>query len=99
MFANIDVDVNGSVLLLNSWKLCCILYPLVCLTEAIKDDEDELNLYEVASFKSPEQIADELVTLSLLPNSRWLSLIKLDIIKVLSSDLLQISVVFLLDAW
>ncbi|KAK2156514.1 hypothetical protein LSH36_211g01051 [Paralvinella palmiformis] len=28
--------------------------------EAIKDDEDELNLYEVASFKSPEQIADEL---------------------------------------
>lgn len=33
-------------------------------------------------YKSPEQIADELVTLSLLPTSRWLNLLNLDIIKM-----------------
>lgn len=38
-------------------------------------DEDE--------FVSPEQIADSLVTLSLLPDSRWKNLLNLDAIKVL----------------
>ncbi|KAI8786613.1 WD repeat-containing protein 36 isoform X1 [Biomphalaria glabrata] len=33
-------------------------------------------------YKSPEQIASELVTLSLLPTSRWLNLLNLDIIKM-----------------
>ncbi|BFY99565.1 hypothetical protein BsWGS_02605 [Bradybaena similaris] len=33
-------------------------------------------------YKSPEQIADELVTLSLLPASRWLNLLNLDVIKM-----------------
>ncbi|GFS13535.1 WD repeat-containing protein 36 [Elysia marginata] len=42
-------------------------------------DEDEENGEE---YKSPEQIADELVTLSLLPTSRWLNLLNLDIIKI-----------------
>lgn len=32
-------------------------------------------------FKSPEQISAELVTLSLLPNSRWQHLLQIDIIK------------------
>lgn len=38
------------------------------------DDADE--------FTSPEQIADSLVTLSLLPESRWKNLLDLDTIKV-----------------
>ncbi|KAH9489302.1 WD repeat-containing protein 36 [Bulinus truncatus] len=33
-------------------------------------------------YKSPEQIAEDLVTLSLLPTSRWLNLLNLDIIKM-----------------
>lgn len=32
-------------------------------------------------FKSCDQIADELVTLSLLPESRWANLLNLDIIR------------------
>lgn len=32
-------------------------------------------------FKSSEQIAHELVTLSLLPDSRWANLLNLDIIR------------------
>ena len=38
--------------------------------------------YVASDFKSPEQISNELVTLSLLPNSRWQNLLSLDIIKV-----------------
>jgi U3 small nucleolar RNA-associated protein 21 len=33
------------------------------------------------TYKSPRQISDELVTLSLLPNSRWQHLLQLDVIK------------------
>ena len=40
--------------------------------------EDE----ELEEFKSPEQISTDLVTLSTLPNSRWQSLVHLDVIKV-----------------
>ncbi|XP_055956682.1 WD repeat-containing protein 36 [Patella vulgata] len=40
------------------------------------EEEEELNFY-----KTPEQISNELVTLSLLPNSRWQNLLSLDIIK------------------
>ncbi|ESO94510.1 hypothetical protein LOTGIDRAFT_215492 [Lottia gigantea] len=47
--------------------------------EDSSDDEEEE--YLSSDFKSPEQIADELVTLSLLPNSRWQNLLSLDIIK------------------
>ena len=44
-----------------------------------KEDEEELIMSE---FKSVEQISDELITLSLVPNSRWQNLLNLDIIKV-----------------
>ncbi|GBN29584.1 hypothetical protein AVEN_119821-1 [Araneus ventricosus] len=36
----------------------------------------------VPKFKSPEQISDELVTLSLVSKSHWLNLLDLDIIKM-----------------
>jgi len=44
------------------------------VTEVIANDEEE--------FTSPEQISDSLVTLSLLPDSRWKNLLSLDAIKV-----------------
>ncbi len=43
-------------------------------------DEDDLNDYK--NYTSPEQIDFELITLSLLPESRWKNLVYLDIIKV-----------------
>ena len=48
--------------------------------EEIKEEEEE---FIRAEFKSTEQISHELVTLSLLPNSRWQNLLNLDVIKVL----------------
>jgi len=36
---------------------------------------------DVSVFKSPQQISAELVTLSLLPNSRWQHLLQIDVIK------------------
>ena len=44
-----------------------------------KEDEEEFIMSEL---KSVEQISDELITLSLVPNSRWQNLLNLDIIKV-----------------
>lgn len=45
-----------------------------------ENEGDDLNDYK--NYTSPEQIAFELVTLSLLPESRWKNLVNLDIIKV-----------------
>ena len=45
------------------------------------DDEEE-DEYMESEFKSPEQISHQLVTMSALPNSRWLNLLNLDVIKV-----------------
>lgn len=44
-------------------------------------DEDDLNDYK--NYISPEQLAFELITLSMLPESRWKNLAYLDIIKVI----------------
>ena len=44
--------------------------------------DEEVEDYEMSEFKSCQQISDELITLSLLPNSRWQNLLNLDIIKV-----------------
>ncbi|XP_064624692.1 WD repeat-containing protein 36-like [Lineus longissimus] len=46
-----------------------------------EEDGDDADEEEFSDFKSPEQISDELVTLSLLPNSRWQNLLNLDVIK------------------
>ena len=47
-----------------------------------QEDDREKEQYVESDFKSPEQISNELVTLSLLPNSRWQNLL-LDVIKVI----------------
>ncbi|KAF8772052.1 WD repeat-containing protein 36-like [Argiope bruennichi] len=49
--------------------------------ENSKDDDEAETDNLVPEFKSPEQISDELVTLSLVSKSRWLNLLDLDIIK------------------
>lgn len=40
-----------------------------------------LHQTEEDEFASPEQLADDLITLALLPNSRWQNLLHLDVIK------------------
>lgn len=56
----------------------------IVILDVDTDDEDDLMEEEdiIPEFKSPEQISDELVTLSLLPQSHWLNLLDLDTIKV-----------------
>ncbi|XP_072173327.1 WD repeat-containing protein 36-like [Diadema setosum] len=49
--------------------------------EEDEEDSDIEEGIELREFKSPEQIGEELITLSLLPNSRWQSLTHLDLIK------------------
>lgn len=49
------------------------------------DDEDEVledQSSEMDEYVSPAQLDEQLVTLSLLPDSRWKNLLHLDIIKV-----------------
>lgn len=47
------------------------------------DAEDKPSAADnTASYKSPDQLSDELVTLSLLPQSRWRHLTSLELIKV-----------------
>ena len=59
-----------------------MLFPDTVAMETETDDEEFIR----SEFKSCEQISDELVTLSLLPNSRWQNLLNLDIIKVGHAD-------------
>ena len=59
-------------------------------TQSEDDDDDEEHLADEEDdelFSSPEQLADSLVTLSLLPDSRWKNLLSLDAIKVLEGSL------------
>lgn len=56
-------------------------------TSGLREEEDAQEEDEY-TFESPEQLSDELVTLSLLPNSRWQNLLSLDTIKVRYSTVL-----------
>ncbi|KAL0965784.1 hypothetical protein UPYG_G00285670 [Umbra pygmaea] len=56
-----------------------IMLPGTCPSQDEEGDE-ELNS-EMIEYESPEQLDEELVTLSLLPDSRWKNLLHLDIIK------------------
>lgn len=66
--------------LCNWWIFKYILFVFFLTNAAevleVQDDVEE------DEYKSAEQIADELVTLSLLPTSKWLNLLSLDVIKV-----------------
>lgn len=52
------------------------------ISETAEEVESIEETKPLAVYKSPEQISAELVTLSMLPSSRWLSLLYLDVIKV-----------------
>ena len=39
----------------------------------------------ISEYESPQQLGDLLVTLSMLPESRWRSLVNLDLIKVIGN--------------
>ncbi|KAG8197503.1 hypothetical protein JTE90_007241 [Oedothorax gibbosus] len=59
--------------------------PLITLDGKAGDSDEDEAMEEdetYPEFKSPEQISDELVTLSLLPQSHWLNLLDLDTIKL-----------------
>lgn len=45
--------------------------------------EDEETCDEMIEYVSPEQLGEQLVTLSSLPESRWKNLLSLDVIKVM----------------
>jgi U3 small nucleolar RNA-associated protein 21 len=50
--------------------------------DARGEDEDERMAVDHEEFVSPEQIANDLVTLALLPESKWANLLNLDVVKV-----------------
>ena len=50
--------------------------------EAKEENMDENDLNDYKNYVSPEQLGFELITLSMLPESRWKNLVYLDIIKV-----------------
>jgi hypothetical protein len=51
-------------------------------TEESDDITADEEMITDEKYKSPDQISSELITLSLLPGSRWKSLLHLDVIKV-----------------
>ncbi|XP_076454218.1 WD repeat-containing protein 36-like [Babylonia areolata] len=55
---------------------------MVTEDEESTPEDEEIVEYEQSEFKTPDQISDELVTLSLLPTSRWLNLLHLEVIKM-----------------
>uniref|UniRef100_A0A3P8ZH11 Small-subunit processome Utp21 domain-containing protein n=1 Tax=Esox lucius TaxID=8010 RepID=A0A3P8ZH11_ESOLU len=57
-----------------------IMLPGTCPSQVEEGEDEDLNS-EMIEYESPEQLDEELVTLSLLPDSRWKNLLHLDIIK------------------
>ena len=74
----IHLDVNTRVL--SHWLLASDSESEDDVTS--NHDVTEETDADILSYKSPDQLSDELVTLSLLPQSRWRNLTNLDIIKV-----------------
>ncbi|KAF7250191.1 WD repeat-containing protein 36 [Varanus komodoensis] len=58
-----------------------VMLPGTCPTQDIDVAEEEETSDEMIEYDSPEQLGEALVTLSVLPESRWKSLLNLDIIK------------------
>lgn len=59
-----------------------VMLPGTCQGEEEEDErEDNADMSEMIEYESPEQLDEHLVTLSLLPDSRWKNLLHLDVIK------------------
>ena len=70
--------VNCVSCLIVLWGIQLQFYKL--MFAALTVDGDEMADID-GDFKSADQIANDLVTLSMLPESRWANLLKLDIIR------------------
>ncbi|OWK09540.1 hypothetical protein Celaphus_00005971 [Cervus elaphus hippelaphus] len=59
-----------------------VMLPGTCQTQDVELSEETVELSdEMIEYDSPEQLNEQLVTLSLLPESRWKNLLNLDVIK------------------
>ncbi|KAG9353652.1 hypothetical protein JZ751_011774 [Albula glossodonta] len=58
-----------------------VTLPGTCPVQDVDDEDDDTPSDEMIEYVSPEQLDEQLVTLSLLPESRWKNLLNLDIIK------------------
>ncbi|XP_071953801.1 WD repeat-containing protein 36-like [Antedon mediterranea] len=66
----------------DDFKPTVVALPGTCINTKESDNEEIKDVYEFdGNFKSPDQISSELVTLSLLPQSRWKSLTNLELIR------------------
>lgn len=73
------------------------------INEVIESDDEEtteeqmdVNVEDIV-YKSPEQLSEELITISRLPQSRWKNLLNLDLIKVCIETVNQFIANFLFD--
>ncbi|KAL4822414.1 hypothetical protein H8958_004934 [Nasalis larvatus] len=59
-----------------------VMLPGTCQTQDVEESEETVEPSdEMIEYDSPEQLNEQLVTLSLLPESRWKNLLNLDVIK------------------
>ncbi|XP_019372797.1 PREDICTED: WD repeat-containing protein 36 [Gavialis gangeticus] len=58
-----------------------IMLPGTCPAQDVDTTENEETSDDMREYDSPEQLGEQLVTLSLLPESRWKNLLNLDLIK------------------
>ncbi|MEJ1286354.1 WD repeat domain 36 [Cricetulus griseus] len=59
-----------------------VMLPGTCQTQGTEVLEEQIEPSdEMIEYESPEQLSEQLVTLSLLPESRWKNLLNLDVIK------------------
>uniref|UniRef100_A0ABK0L8C6 WD repeat domain 36 n=1 Tax=Rattus norvegicus TaxID=10116 RepID=A0ABK0L8C6_RAT len=59
-----------------------LMLPGTCQTQGLEALEEQIEPSdEMIEYESPEQLNEQLVTLSLLPESRWKNLLNLDVIK------------------
>ncbi|NXV36831.1 WDR36 protein, partial [Rissa tridactyla] len=58
-----------------------VTLPSTCPVQDVDVSGDEETCDEMIEYVSPEQLGEQLVTLSLLPESRWKNLLSLDVIK------------------
>ncbi|KAL1773937.1 WD repeat-containing protein 36 [Sigmodon hispidus] len=59
-----------------------VMLPGTCQTQGLEVSEEQTEPNdEMIEYESPEQLSEQLVTLSLLPESRWKNLLNLDVIK------------------
>nr|XP_020635660.1 WD repeat-containing protein 36 [Pogona vitticeps] len=65
----------------SDYEPAVVMLPGTCPAQDVEVTEEEEASDEMIEYDSPEQLGEALVTLSVLPESRWKNLLSLDIIK------------------